>query len=189
MDRVADRKCGIDWCERRKTHAQKYCAGHLQRERKGQPMDTPWPKRDIPSQCTHPGCDEAHSCKGYCSVHYQRSRQGIDMDKPIKPTVPGEWRPWYQEKNGYMTAHRAIVGTNKVEKQFQHRYVMEQHLGRRLVKGENVHHLNGDRSDNRIENLQLWNTRQPAGQLPEDKVAWAYEIIALYDPEGKMKPC
>jgi hypothetical protein len=37
----------------------------------------------------------------------------------------------------------------------EHRYVMEQHIGRKLEKWEHVHHINDDSSDNRIENLEV----------------------------------
>lgn len=63
---------------------------------------------------------------------------------------------------------------------YEHLVVMENKLGRRLTGKENVHHLNGDRQDNREENLELWSVSQPKGQRVEDKLEYAIEIIKAY---------
>lgn len=55
-------------------------------------------------------------------------------------------------------------------------------MGRPLLAHENVHHVNGNKHDNRPHNLELWSSSQPPGQRVNDKVVWAVELLALYAP-------
>jgi hypothetical protein len=79
--------------------------------------------------------------------------------------------------DGYI---KVTVGHDRRRQTLAHRVVVENSLGRLLAPNENVHHRNGCRHDNRIENLELWTRKQPLGQRVTDAVNWAREILTLY---------
>lgn len=125
--------------------------------------------------------------KGYCIAHNGRRTTGRTLDTPIRPYIAPVGSK-YPTKEGYiqMVVPKGTAGARHRTKgsryptMLEHRYVMQQHLGRPLLKSETVHHLDGSRANNDISNLELWVSSHPYGQRVEDHLKWAREIIARY---------
>jgi hypothetical protein len=91
----------------------------------------------------------------------------------------------YVDDNGYvrMRIGKQYPTAKKSGEILEHRYVMEQKLGRFLKPGEYIHHKNSIRTDNRPENLELWTTKHAKGKRVEDVVAYCLEMLKLYAPQ------
>ena len=123
------------------------------------------------ADCTTP------SPRGMCELHRSRARyQGDPLAEPVR------YQP-FTDTDGYVYVVTGFDDSGYVIRKREHRHVMEAHLGRELLPEETVHHVNGVRDDNRLDNLELWSSSHPPGQRVQDKVAWAKEILNKYEGE------
>lgn len=150
--------------------------------------------------CSIQGCSKPHVAKGLCSMHYVRVLRTGSTDRIKRIAAPVcsvtdctkksvgkdlcqlHYRRWKTTGSTDKPPAKRINSYKRVKTpegiKYEHRYKMEQSLGRTLYPFESVHHKNGQKSDNRLENLELWTTHQWSGQRVSDLIEFVKRYYA-----------
>jgi len=114
-------------------------------------------KHDSPNLCVIKDCENPVTGRGMCNTHYLRLvRYGDPLFR--KKRANGE--------GGISTqGYREITVNGK--RMLEHRHVMETHLGRKLRRYEIVHHIDGNKQNNAIGNLEVLRRRDHPANHPE----------------------
>jgi hypothetical protein len=137
--------CEFKNCDRNKVKGGKLCRSHYRQKQQGVEKEIRINKYPEGLKCCIEKCNLKITAKNLCRKHYLRKYFHGDPEKILK----AESGAGSTDSNGYRWV--TINGKRMLE----HRHIMESHIGRKLYKHENIHHKNGDRSDNRIENLRF----------------------------------
>lgn len=107
--------------------------------------------------------------RGWAYGHPQKGISRTPWNKGHLGSKSTHWKGGrHYSKDGYVLVYNPEYPFKSSSKYIgEHRLVMEQHLGRRLSRREVVHHINHDKKDNRIENLQVVDPRTHVLLHPE----------------------
>lgn len=114
-------------------------------------------------------------CGQLCYYRSLRCRHCYDKNRRLGEQNP-HWKGGRVLSCGYVNIY-----VSRGKRKREYRIVMEQHLGRSLTKSEIVHHLNGIRADNRLENLAIVDVHNH----PRNTLQKALQA-RIQDLEGKL---
>lgn len=183
-------QCSLPFQPTRRT--QRFCSrrcgvhSRVQRLREAQERGEPVPRKHVwrsGRACGLEGCDRPEHASRLCSAHYWRLKKHGDVFAhiPVRHRQPNGTvqTTVYGYQHVYRPAHPNANSTGMI---FVHRLIMSEHLGRALLPTETVHHRNGDKLDNRVENLELRIGAHGMHQSVDDRIADAVRILKEYAP-------
>lgn len=138
------------------------------------PRDKKDKMRKLYSGEGNPFFGKSHSKESKIKISNSRKGKQTGRDNP-------KWNSGRRTYCGYYALLKpGHPFVNKAGYVYEHRLIMEEKIGRFLLPGEIVHHKNGIKKDNKIENLELWTISHPPGQRVEDKIEWAIKFLNQY---------
>lgn len=146
-------------------------------------------ERQVEGVCALPSCGKGYT-RAASQVGSYCSRECYLAHRP-------ELAQGWIDADGY----RRLSQGGNASSVYEHRVFAAQMLGRPLLPTEEVHHVNGNRADNRTDgpfvmddrgrlrsgNLEVWSTSQPKGQEIGPKVEWARQLLALYGDDDERE--
>lgn len=149
------------------------------------------------AQCKIEGCPKRPVSRWMCSTHSQQRAIGLidDEGKQLRERK-GAGRnpksgPIFKDGYVFIRAPEGYEGKTQDGRVAEHRWRMSYHLGRLLESWELVHHKNGVRHDNRLENLELLDGRArkseghpPGHEVTADDLRAQLEHLKHNDPEA-----
>lgn len=177
------KKCSIKNCKRQSI-AKKLCSLHYQRYKyckrplseinQINPLIDSWKGET----CFVSNCNRKILAKGFCSLHYQRN---LAYGSPIiiKTRERGTGRI---DEYGYHVSHLKDQNPRRT-----HRIIMEKYIGRPLLQSEKVHHLNGNKLDNRIENLRMLSHKEHIAIHCRKLICWKCKWKTSYSLRSCLK--